>query len=55
MNETNQIHETDQINLHPALARLMVGEWNKGAIPQKWDEKVAERIVEHPEEGVESK
>ena len=29
------------------LARLMAGQWKKGAIPPRWDGKTAERIVEH--------
>ena len=33
----------------PALTRLMAGQWKKGAIPQKWDGKAAQRIVEHLE------
>jgi hypothetical protein len=31
------------------LARLMAGQWEKGAIPQNWDGKAAERIFEHLE------
>ena len=27
-------------------ARVMAGQWKKGAIPPKWDGKAAERIVE---------
>ena len=38
----NQINQNNQ----PALARLMAGQWNKAAIPPKWDGKAAERIVE---------
>jgi UDP-N-acetylglucosamine 2-epimerase (non-hydrolysing) len=30
-------------------ARLMTGQWKKGAIPPKWDGKTAERIVGHLE------
>ncbi len=42
---TNELIGTDPVNLGPALARLMVGHWKKGAIPEKWDGKAAERIV----------
>lgn len=42
---TNELIGTDPINLGPALARLMAGHWKKGAIPEKWDGKAAERIV----------
>ena len=42
---TNELIGTDPVNLGPALARLMAGRWKKGAIPEKWDGKAAERIV----------
>ena len=43
---TNELIETNPSKLPPALARLMAGQWKKGAIPPKWDGKAAERIVE---------
>ncbi|MBL8052105.1 MAG: UDP-N-acetylglucosamine 2-epimerase (non-hydrolyzing) [Nitrospira sp.] len=43
---TNELIGTDPSKLPPALARLMAGEWKKGAIPPLWDGKAAERIVE---------
>lgn len=42
---TNELIGTDPAKLAPALARLMVGQWKKGAVPEKWDGKAAERIV----------
>ncbi len=42
---TNELIGTDPVNLGPALVRLMAGHWKKGAIPEKWDGKAAERIV----------
>ena len=42
---TNELIGTDPANLGPALARLMAGQWKKGAIPEKWDGKAAVRIV----------
>ncbi len=42
---TNELIGTDSRKLPPALARLMAGNWKKGAIPAKWDGKAAERIV----------
>jgi UDP-N-acetylglucosamine 2-epimerase (non-hydrolysing) len=42
---TNELIGTDPANLGPVLARLMAGRWKKGAIPEKWDGKAAERIV----------
>jgi UDP-N-acetylglucosamine 2-epimerase (non-hydrolysing) len=46
---TNELIGTNPDNLAPALARLMAGQWKKGAIPPKWDGRAAERIVEHLE------
>jgi UDP-N-acetylglucosamine 2-epimerase (non-hydrolysing) len=46
---TNELIGTDPRKLPPALARLMAGQWKKGAIPPKWDGKTAERIVGHLE------
>lgn len=46
---TNELIGTDPAKLAPALARLMAGEWKKGAVPEKWDGKAAERIVEELE------
>lgn len=42
---TNELIGTDPSKLGPALARLMAGEWKKGAVPEKWDGRAAERIV----------
>jgi UDP-N-acetylglucosamine 2-epimerase (non-hydrolysing) len=33
--------------LKPALEKLFAGEWKKGGIPELWDGKAAERIVQH--------
>ncbi|MBX3332333.1 MAG: hypothetical protein KF722_18180 [Nitrospira sp.] len=46
---TNELIGTDPAKLAPALARLMAGQWKKGAIPPLWDGKAAERIVQHLE------
>jgi UDP-N-acetylglucosamine 2-epimerase (non-hydrolysing) len=43
---TNELIGTNPEKLPPALARLLAGQWKKGAIPPKWDGKTAERIVE---------
>jgi UDP-N-acetylglucosamine 2-epimerase (non-hydrolysing) len=42
---TNELIGTDPAKLAPVLARLMAGQWKKGAIPDKWDGKAATRIV----------
>ncbi len=47
---TNELIGTDPNNVTPALARLMAGQWKKGAIPPRWDGHAAERIVEHLEQ-----
>jgi UDP-N-acetylglucosamine 2-epimerase (non-hydrolysing) len=42
---TNALIGTDPAKLGPALARVMAGDWKKGAVPEKWDGRAAERIV----------
>lgn len=42
---TNELIGTDSAKLPPALSRVMAGQWKKGAVPDKWDGKAAERIV----------
>lgn len=42
---TNELIGTNPDNLAPALARVIAGEWKRGAIPEKWDGRAAERIV----------
>lgn len=42
---TNELIGTDPKKLPPALSKLMMGQWKKGAIPPLWDGKAAERIV----------
>ncbi|MGB2725492.1 MAG: hypothetical protein WBC46_13085 [Nitrospira sp.] len=46
---TNELIGTDPRKLPPALARVMAGQWKKGASPPKGDGKAAERIVGHLE------
>jgi UDP-N-acetylglucosamine 2-epimerase (non-hydrolysing) len=43
---TNELIGTDPAHLKPALEKLFAGQWKKGAIPELWDGKSAERIVE---------
>jgi len=43
---TNEIVGTDPENIVPYLKKLVKGEWKSGSIPEKWDGKTAERIVE---------
>jgi len=42
---TNVLVGTDHDNLKPILEKLLSGNWKKGAIPEKWDGKTAERII----------
>ena len=43
---TNELVGTKPENIKPALDKLFAGEWKKGSIPEKWDGKTAERIVD---------
>jgi UDP-N-acetylglucosamine 2-epimerase (non-hydrolysing) len=43
---TNELIGTDPKKIKPALDQLLSGQWKKGQIPEKWDGKAAERIVE---------
>jgi UDP-N-acetylglucosamine 2-epimerase (non-hydrolysing) len=43
---TNELIGTDPAALAPALERLFAGEWKRGGIPEMWDGRSGERIVE---------
>ncbi len=43
---TNELVGTNPKNIKPALDKLFAGQWKKGGIPEKWDGKTSERIVE---------
>lgn len=47
---TNEVIGTDPAWLAPALERLFAGEWKRGTVPEKWDGKSGERIVQALEE-----
>lgn len=42
---TNLLVGTDPTTLGPALERLFRGDWQRGAVPELWDGRAAERIV----------
>lgn len=43
---TNELIGTNPAAIKPALDKLFAGEWKKGGIPELWDGKTAERIIE---------
>jgi UDP-N-acetylglucosamine 2-epimerase (non-hydrolysing) len=43
---TNELLGTDPKSIAPAMNKLFSGNWKKGAIPELWDGKTAERIVD---------
>jgi UDP-N-acetylglucosamine 2-epimerase (non-hydrolysing) len=43
---SNELIGTDPRAIKPALEKLFSGNWKKGSIPELWDGKTAERIVE---------
>lgn len=43
---TNELIGTDPQAIQPAMEKLFSGQWKKGSIPEKWDGKTADRIVE---------
>lgn len=43
---TNELLGTDPKAVGPALKRVFASEWKKGSIPEYWDGKAAERIVD---------
>ena len=44
---TNELLSTDPKALKPALDKLFAGAWKKGKVPELWDGKASERIVQH--------
>lgn len=43
---TNELIGTDPNAIKPVLEKLFSGNWKKGSIPQLWDGKTAERIID---------
>lgn len=44
---TNELLGTNPAAIKPAFNKLFSGKWKKGEIPELWDGKAAERIVDH--------
>jgi UDP-N-acetylglucosamine 2-epimerase (non-hydrolysing) len=44
---TNELIGTNPDAIKPALEKLFSGQWRKGSIPELWDGKTAERIINH--------
>jgi UDP-N-acetylglucosamine 2-epimerase (non-hydrolysing) len=43
---TNELVGTDPKAIKPYMQKLLNGDWKKGGIPEKWDGKTSERIVQ---------
>lgn len=43
---TNELLGTNPENIYPALDRLFAGQWKTGGIPERWDGKTSDRIVD---------
>ena len=43
---TNELIGTNPKSIKPALEKLFAGKWKKGSIPEKWDGKAADRIID---------
>jgi UDP-N-acetylglucosamine 2-epimerase (non-hydrolysing) len=43
---TNELLGTNPKAIRPAMEKLFSGEWKKGEIPELWDGKTSERIIE---------
>lgn len=44
---TNELLGTNPGQIKPALEKLFAGKWKQGKIPEMWDGKTAERIIEN--------
>lgn len=44
---TNELLGTDPKSIAPAFKKLFSENWKKGEIPEMWDGKTAQRIVQH--------
>jgi len=44
---TNELIGSNPEKIATTLEKLFSGDWKRGAVPEKWDGKTSERIVEH--------
>ena len=44
---TNELLGTDPSAIEPAMHKLFSGKWKKGSVPEMWDGRAAERIINH--------
>ena len=44
---TNELIGTDPTLVKPTVDKIFNNQWKKGGIPERWDGKTAQRIVEH--------
>ena len=44
---TNELIGTNPKAIQPAMEKLFSGAWKTGQIPELWDGKTAERIIDH--------
>ena len=44
---TNELIGTNPKAIQPAMEKLFAGQWKTGQIPELWDGKTAERIIDH--------
>lgn len=47
---TNELAGSDTEKIHYFIQKIIRGEWKKGSIPERWDGKAGERIVQHLEQ-----
>ena len=43
---TNELVGEDPVLLAKAMDKLMKGKWKRGELPERWDGRTAERIVQ---------
>ncbi len=44
---TNKLVGTNPKNIQKALHKIFLGNWKEGSVPEFWDGKTSERIIDH--------